>query len=1084
LSVSIVVFGAPTIFGRIANLIWFLVCWFTLVGLVCAVVGGFYFYGHVDESIRTQVEERLAQLYPQFNVKVAGAKLIEREGFEIRGVSLGTQGAAEPFLFVDEILVRCRPSLEDLLQKNPRVKEVIVRHAKLQAIQNDQGIWNFADLFQLRQSEMPVPRITLENGSVRIPGREGANLDFVNLNAQVMTDGGNESKLLVDLTCTGNHLQRVVARCQIDRLEPNWIIQGRVGDAAISPKLQRALPTQLARHLAPLTGLEARTHIDFQIIQDSQQYPPRQFHIHGQLAEGRWTHKTLAFPITDLTGRFQLTHASHLLENVRGRYGDATIQVTARRDGVAVDSPMQVRGKITRLRVDQGMIAQLPIDWQSKWQKYRPLGLIDTDFQLDFVQGHWVPQADIHCRDVSFTWDKHPYPIDRAAGEVAFRGGHCTFELHSISEKQPVRFLGDVHSPGEDWTGWVEAFVDKPIPLDERVLTALGDSTQTIVRAFEPRGAITMFARTERQAAHQEPYRRLIVDLHRGSVRHRNFPYPLQNVSAHIERYGNNWRFTDMVGVNDGAILKCEGDWQAEPNGAGTLKLNFAGSDLPLEEELRTALSPTAQHLWAQLRPQGTLDSVQATFRYQLPSRETQLVVRAHKLPEQQSARGHSLTVNPTAFPYRVDNVSGSVIVSNDELRIEKLRGTHGKVALTTSGVAKVSRDGPWSMTFSPIVVDRLRVDDELTAALPPQIRSMLTQIPFTGPIALGGRVDFAGNARNISATRASWNLDVDLENGRLNFDVPLEHISGAVHLDGRIGANQGYCRGDLNIDSLICQGVQLSNVRGPLWVDRNRILLGKKAQPVRPGLPPQRLTAKVFGGNLGADVEMMMSQDGQFQVAASLENARAVELTRRVCDATMSGQAWANLNLTGNLHGSHTWSGNGTMQLRNTTLYKLPAVLSLLRTISTGSADRTAFTSCDTAFHLKGKHVYFDQLDLLGDALTLKGVGEMDNNRELNLNFYTMMGREDSYFPALRPLLGMASRRFMLVHVDGNMNNPNMTREVLPGLNDTLRQLFPETVSPSEPTAETQIASELPGDSNVQQATHTTPADVSRRQL
>jgi hypothetical protein len=197
-----------------------------------------------------------------------------------------------------------------------------------------------------------------------------------------------------------------------------------------------------------------------------------------------------------------------------------------------------------------------------------------------------------------------------------------------------------------------------------------------------------------------------------------------------------------------------------------------------------------------------------------------------------------------------------------------------------------------------------------------------------------------------------------------------------------------------------------------------------------------------------------------------------------------MSGQAWANLNLTGNLHGSHTWSGNGTMQLRNTTLYKLPAVLSLLRTISTGSADRTAFTSCDTAFHLKGKHVYFDQLDLLGDALTLKGVGEMDNNRELNLNFYTMMGREDSYFPALRPLLGMASRRFMLVHVDGNMNNPNMTREVLPGLNDTLRQLFPETVSPSEPTAETQIASELPGDSNVQQATHTTPADVSRRQL
>ena len=1027
------------------------------MGLVCALVGGYYFYGHVDETIRAQVERHLSEMYPAFHVEVGAAKLVEREGFEIRGIAFRNSASRHPILFVDEILVRCRPSLDDLLNKNPRIQEVIARHVVLDAKRSEQGAWNFAPLLDMPPSQVSLPLVTLENGTVRIAGRDGASMELNNLQAKV-TESPDATAVQVELAFTGNHLQRCFARGILERRSKTWTIGGTAHELAISNELQRALPDELSAFLRPLAGLEARTNLEFRVQHNKQLFPATQFEVQGKLDDGRWRHTALVFPLTDLSGEFHLSHHNQRLENVTGRYGDAALELTCQRDGLAATSPIRVRGTANRLRIDRNMISQFPPDWQAKWQQFQPLGLVDVDFQIDFAQGRWIPRADFQCRDVSFVWEKHPYPVDRAAGEVRFRPGRCVYELHSINDKLPARFRGDIEQPGKNWTGWAEVQVDRPIPIDERFVGALSPKAQRIVREFSPQGELTMFARSERTSPDQPPYKRAIIDFRNGSIRHAKFPYPLQNVTARLERHGDDWQFSNIVGHNDGAVLTCEGDWQAAPHG-GHLKLHFAGADLPFEDELRQALSPTAQHLWTQLRPQGTLDHVQAVFEYQLPQREKQLVVHAKKLTSSESTGGHSLSINPTTFPYRIDNVNGSITVSNDQIRIEQLRGNHGKVTLTTSGLAKVSRQGPWQMTFSPLAVDRLRIDNEVIAALPPTMRRMLDRLQLSGPISLGGSLMFAGNARSAAATRAEWNLDVDLENGQLQAGVPLHHVTGTVHLQGQAAESQSHCRGHLNIDSLICRDIQLTNVRGPLWIDGKQLLLGKKAGTAAPGLPPERLTARVFGGNASADIEMALDELGRFNVATSLENADARDLTRAVCDSRISGQAWANLNLTGNSQGSHTWTGSGSMQLRKTNLYELPVVLALLNTLRTGSSDRTAFTSTDIAFHLKGNHLYFDQLDLQGNALTLKGVGEMDMQRQVNLDFYTVMGREDSYFPAIRPLLGMASKRFLLVHVNGDANNPTMTREVLPGLNDTLQQLFPEIESPADESDNVQIA-------------------------
>jgi len=62
-------------------------------------------------------------------------------------------------------------------------------------------------------------------------------------------------------------------------------------------------------------------------------------------------------------------------------------------------------------------------------------------------------------------------------------------------------------------------------------------------------------------------------------------------------------------------------------------------------------------------------------------------------------------------------------------------------------------------------------------------------------------------------------------------------------------------------------------------------------------------------------------------------------------------------------------------------------------------------------------------------------------------LEFYTILGGEKRWLPSVRPWLGQASQQFLQIKVTGPLDELRWTREVLPGLNETLQQLFPEQI-------------------------------------
>ena len=159
-----------------------------------------------------------------------------------------------------------------------------------------------------------------------------------------------------------------------------------------------------------------------------------------------------------------------------------------------------------------------------------------------------------------------------------------------------------------------------------------------------------------------------------------------------------------------------------------------------------------------------------------------------------------------------------------------------------------------------------------------------------------------------------------------------------------------------------------------------------------------------------------------------------------------ISGTADAKVRLDGDQRGVDSLKGLGQIVLYDANIYEVPAMLAMLKLLKFKEPDTTAFTTSNMDFRVHGEDIYFDRIDFSGDSISLRGHGRMNLDTEIDFNFYTIVGRSEFVIPLISPLLGLASRQFLRIQIDGTLGQPNPPlREVLPGLSDALRQLFPE---------------------------------------
>ena len=1037
----------------------------------CGVLGAFvavllalpHLYRRVDEEVRRHVQRRLAQCYPNLHVEVQSARLVPGKGIQVRGICLAEPGSnadpvapRAPLIQIEDAFLFCDIRLEELVQHDPQITYIVLRRPVVRACRLSNGCWNLEELLSAgRVSQHSCP-VRVEQGELElsVSGHSGATpLVWRNLELELWPDpeagaGGSSGLRQFRGSATGEAIRRIEFQGTLAPEARRWALAGRAEAVQWSADLRRALPPEWAERLGFLASLRAKGTLEFRAAYDPSVSPAVDFELSGQVSEGRLDDPRLPAPLSDLRATLTCNPQGIVVRNVFARAGQTSLQLSYTQAGYSANAPRTLHILARNLDLDARLLDVLPEAIQTHWPKYLPSGQVNLEATLTYDGQAWTPEVSLECLDVSFTYHKFRYRLEHATGTLRLKDDRLEVHVIGYRGNQPVRVSAEVVSPLHAWQGTIEARAEA-LPLDDRLLAALPENVRKTLERLHPAGTLQALVRVWRDTPQDPVHHYVHAVIQDGSLRYERFAYPLAGVRGVFEMRDNHWTFRDLEAVNDTGRLRGSGHLTPTPQGH-ELRLWVVGEEVPLEEELRDALPPAMQQVWNDLRPQGAVD-LQADVRYETGREHPEVVVRVRP-------RGQGVSIQPVPFPYRIERLQGGLVYQDGSLVFERLKGEHGEVRVSAGGRCDFPPDGSFRLVLDGLDVHRLRPDRDLLQALPPSLKRVVAELNPEGPVHLAGDVEFARAAPGAPLT-AQWNVALETHQAAFDCGLKIENISGGVRLAGSYDGQHLACRGELDIDALVCHDVQWTQIRGPLWFDDQRVLFGTWAAHQRPADPqeandasppsnppgPARpVTARLFGGLVRADGWVLLGAEPQFGLQAEYAGGDLQCLAREILPGPqdLKGRMAGNLVLRGKGRNFNDLDGHGTIALRDADIYELPLMVAMLKILSIRRPDRTAFSTADIEFHIAGKHLYFDRLRFQGDAISLVGQGEMNRQSEIKLTFHALVGRADQELPVVEQVLGRASQQLMLIHVGGTLQKPEVRRQAFPGVNQALQQL------------------------------------------
>ena len=1062
--------------ARVANFVRACVSWVMATLFVCVGVVGFYYFQRADEELRIYAERKLAACFPNQDVSIGSAHLLKGEGVRLQNVSIVqpatvSQGDREEQVFCSDVVLACTPSLEELLTGHVQVDQIRLAGLTLHARRLADGSWNLPIPIDVPASDQN-PRVLIEDATVELVDQAVAPPRVVrlkNLQAELASHEANEGLYAITGSFDNEHVRHfVIHEAYLDKQSFAWqIVRGNIMGLRCDADLLRLLPSAEHRIPSILTQLQLVADLQFSAAQGNQESFPR-FRARGALVDGRFDSTSfLGSPITGISAEsFVIVQnqqeSNWQIDKIDARFGTANLSVSARGSSLDPTSDFEVFGNAVGLNLTPQLISVLPKKPQEIWAKYQPLGTIDVPaFKLTRRDGQWWTGADVECRDVSLLCSKFKYPLVRAQGPVRFRQDQkLTADLWgsaASSSDAPVHIIANIDRPGPYFSGSVKVKSHAWLRLNDQLTDALPPGVYRILRDMQAAGEVMFDATMTRNAQPESRIAKdIAVEIRNGAIRYKKFPYPLRNVNGRVHVTEDLWSFTDFSGQNDSCVVNARGTWTPQaytPDGrrTGDLDLEFVASDIPCDEELRNALPTGPQEIWRGLRPTGHIDYAKIDLLHQPGMLKPEIDVTVKQLPKEIDPHRHSLEIQPTWFPLRMNRVTGVVEYQHDGgftlHGIKAECGSGRRVAQLKSGGGKFHQDGTWEVNLDRVITDDIETSPELLAALPIDLGDAMRGLRFGGNLSFDGWIRFLGDGKPSSAIQSWWSAVVNVVNGRFSVgNQDVTNVFGELRVAGQkrhgVSTNSGIA--DFNL--MTWEGVPIRDLYSPWRMDQNLLIIGAGAKLSTREETPNHLSASVFGGEAQADGVVSLASDHAFRFTnVALSNFDVAEIASDLGFRTdISGRGEARLTeLIGSAEGLHTLKGKGYVRLRDANLARLPAVISLVNALRSRRTSPDAFTSSDIDFTINGPYFNLNQFDLHGDSLSLKGKGWIAMDRQLNIVFHTILGGEKGWLPSWRQFASRTSEQLLRILITGTVDNMEMTPEVLPGLNG----FFPEQV-------------------------------------
>lgn len=1064
-----------------------------LVGLV-SLLGVQQFRSLLPSHIQSQIQSRLNESLSQLGLRgsIRAVEFMEGKGFRINDLrveNLATAqgGSANPLFEIYEGFVHAPATMANLVTGHVDVKAIEIRGAKLTITRSQTGEWDFQELIRRWQANQTTwqPEIALRflESEIRIIDKSQtpefvASIRDITLNIDPVV---HQQKKLLQFTgsFSGAAISRVDFTAYLDPAGKTWFTDIRADQAKLSRDIFKLFPISLSSSFDDLQFLDGIVMLHGSADGDLIGKHPVRFRLQGEVRNLSVDDRRLPLPLRDCTIDFGITQNQLEISRATGHVGQGSFDISYHQPDLFSLDRWSAAGKLDQFPFSDKLYDWMPPSCRGFCRDFKPRGTSNIVFQMTQSADRLTRNIQSEITNMSFEFYKFPYLLKNCAGRVSLIDEDCEFEVESVDGSKRVQISGAAKNPGVNATYVIDVATNSDFPIDDQLIAALepNPTVKKHVLAFRPLGHISGRGRfVKNRPDMAAPLKSIDIQLHNCTVRHRYFDYPIGSVNGLIRVRGIDCEFENVTGANGTARIRCDGSW----NRTAGLDLRFLCSQVPLDENLRAALNPDIREIWNGFRPRGSVGLMKVDLQC-LPNQpacdvtieaDLAAVSDQNELSQPAFDASNSISIYPEWFPYEIGQLTGKVEIGHGRVTLTDIKGLHRRTSVACQGDGVYSNES-WSVSLKNLLVVSLKVDDELHTALPPSLAPAIEQLEFQGLLNVSGEMTLGGRLANRAASAPSqiglvsfnspgadpmsanspleattqllWDLRFDMNQSQMQLGLPVENVCGMIQLRGQYDGRTASCDGEINVDSLTLMGAQITNLRGPIWIDEQGVAAGTLASKHDGHAEPRQLVGNAFNGQVRFDGQRWADERGRFYFQASITDGNLKEIVSEFAPhlEQVDGRCFGAVRMSGEYSGVHTYRGEGTLRLRDAEIYELPVILSLVKILRVKEVNRTAFDTSDVDFTINNGSIDLNRIELIGDAFSLIGNGKVDFNHQIDLNFYSIMGRGRWYIPVVSELYRAGSQQVLWINVDGTCDEPKTHRNVLPQLNDTIRSLL-----------------------------------------
>jgi len=399
----------------------------------------------------------------------------------------------------------------------------------------------------------------------------------------------------------------------------------------------------------------------------------------------------------------------------------------------------QLRALVTsdEFRLDPKQLGQFGTDVVEFVEKHEIGGFLKPVLWLNYPNAK--NQLEIGVRSAFRRLSVKPptfrYKLDELAGTASWEpaeGGTLKLAVAKSAGTELESIEGDIKLDHLDATVGVHLGLSvKGVlvsPKLEHALEGLPDALR-IYRGLRPkngRADLQLFLNSPKARALEEgktPHVQIDLRLHGVDLdfvgfepttledRRAQFPYPLTKANGHLRIQDEFVKIhgVDAIGVHGGTV-HCEGELNLV-KGDKHVDLAIKAKDIPFGKAIRDALAagvPGGEKIYDDFSPTGTADvTVYVRQKPDDPSSRLETLIYP---------RGSSLSWR--GFPYRIDQVTGNIRVSGDDLQFDLAGLRHPRLGITARGRFRLSDDPDRASSQMLLKATRVPLDENLRRGL------------------------------------------------------------------------------------------------------------------------------------------------------------------------------------------------------------------------------------------------------------------------------------------------------------------------------------------------------------------------------